>query len=65
MPDRLAPPLLLDVTPTVGLKGGRRIENVKRGTKCPHLEKPTFPMQFEKFSGSQLARKSITLLIFH
>lgn len=33
MPDRLAPPLLLDVTPTVGLKGGRRIENVKRGTK--------------------------------
>lgn len=38
MPDKLAPPLLLDVTPTVGLKGGRRIENVKRGTKCPHLQ---------------------------
>jgi hypothetical protein len=38
---------------------------LKRGTKCPHLEKPTFPMQFENFSGSQLARKSITLLIFH
>ena len=38
MPGRLAPPLLLDVTPTVGLKGGRRIENVKRGTKCPHLQ---------------------------